>query len=506
MQVQSMNDAAFCGKVPLHQTNLIQPHGFLLVADKDFRFIQVSENVQELFGREARQVINTSLQDFLPVPQANNIKQRLQHQVSGRLPFMFSLSTGKFLATIKTLPGLYIIEVFKGVISDEQEESFLRIYQDLKYVMAAIERAQTTEETCRIVIEELKKISGFDKIMIYRFDESWNGDVIAEINEEGMDNYLGLKFPASDIPAQARQLYKNSPYRFIPNVNYEPVKLYPVINPVTNAFTDLSDSNLRSVAGVHLEYLRNMKVVASMSTRILQNDKLWGLIACHHRTPKYLSFETSAVFELLSDIISNRITAMENKKVFDYKTRMQQLHTLIIEETYSAEDLGTGLEKNKTELLKLLSADGVAVIVNHKIDVFGKVPPKAQIEDLVIWLQSIKTNKLFHQPFLSSVYEPAKNFTGTGSGIVALPIQPDKGDFILAFRGEEVSKVNWGGNPSEAIQFESDGKKYHPRASFNKWQQEVHKHSIPWRPEELEVAESFRNFILEYKLNNQFVN
>src|SRR5439155_4932601 len=128
-------------------------------------------------------------------------------------------------------------------------------------------------------------------VMIYQFDNNWNGTVIAEAMEAGMDSYLGLKFPASDIPKQAREMYRKNPYRFIPDVDYQPVRLYPVLNPVSGGFTDLTDSNLRSVAGVHLEYLRNMQVMASMSTRIVKEDQLWGLISCHHRTAKYLSYQ-----------------------------------------------------------------------------------------------------------------------------------------------------------------------------------------------------------------------
>jgi light-regulated signal transduction histidine kinase (bacteriophytochrome) len=393
------------------------------------------------------------------------------------------------------------MEVEKENRENLKEDSFIHVYQNLKYVMASIEVAQSAEETCMLAIRELKRVSGFDKIMIYQFDENWNGDVIAEIREPEMDSYLGLKFPASDVPKQARELYKKTPYRLIPTTEYEAVRLYPVINPATNVFTDLSDSNLRSVAGVHLEYLRNMKVMASMSTRILKDGQLWGLIACHHRTPKYLSFEMCSVFELLSDMISTKVAAMGNQDLYRYKTEMQQLHSQLVENIYRHTDIISGLYDNKENILQLLNADGVTVAMNNVINSFGNTPNDNEIEDLILWLQSGNTHRLYHQPQLPAVFEPAEAYADKASGILALPIQMDKGNYIIAFRGEALQRVNWGGNPNEAITFESDGKKYHPRNSFQQWQQIVEKTSLPWKESELDVAEQFRNFIVEFTLN-----
>ncbi|WP_114941825.1 GAF domain-containing protein, partial [Mucilaginibacter endophyticus] len=156
-------------------------------------------------------------------------------------------------------------------------------------------------------VHELRRITGFDGIMMYRFDEDWNGTVIAEEKDAPeLEHYLGHTFPGSDVPRQARDLYLKNSYRLIPDRDFTPVRLYPVMNPVTNTFIDLSDCNLRGVAAVHLEYLKNMNVQASMSIRVIDNGKLWGLIACHHVRPHYLSFETGAVCEMLSSVISNR--------------------------------------------------------------------------------------------------------------------------------------------------------------------------------------------------------
>jgi len=495
-------EAEFCGKVPLNQTNLIQPHGVLLVVDQtDFRILQLSENAGDVFGLDFKKLVSKSLFDFLPEAQIERFQQRFEQKFAGKLPFTLSLPSGDFLASVQSNGQFLIIEIEKEKRSVANTDSFLDIYQELKYAMTAVETATTTVEACETAANELKRISGFDKIMIYQFDQDWNGDVIAEVKEEGMDAYLGLKFPASDIPKQARELYKKTPCRLIPNVEYAAVKLYPVLNPVTNAFTDLSNSNLRSVAGVHLEYLRNMGVTASMSTRILVDDQLWGLIACHHRTPKYLSFEMSSVFELLSNIISAKISAVQKQDAFSYKTNMQNLYADFFEEVYKEGSLSETVVKKQDDLLKLLNADGVAFVNNHQILSIGQTPEEADISELILWLQSKGGTGIYHQTNLSSVFEPSEKYACTASGILSLPIQPEKGSYIVAFRPEAVQKVNWGGNPNEAVQFAADGRQYHPRNSFSQWQQTVKQTCIPWKKEEIEIAENFRNFVLDYTLN-----
>jgi len=490
----------FCGKVPLNQTNLIQPHGVLLVVTIDeHRILQASENAVDIFGVPVNELVSQSLTNFIEGNDGSKLNELLRSHAAGKLPFLFHITQSSYLATIHLQKDYYIIEldVNKRVASDDQ--SFVSVYQDVKYVIAAVEAATSTEETCRVAARELKRLSGFDKVMVYQFDDGWNGDVIAEEKEEGMDSYLGLKFPASDVPKQARDLYKKTPYRLIPTIDYKPVKLYPVINPKTNAFTDLSDSNLRSVAGVHLEYLRNMKVNASMSTRILKDGELWGLIACHHRTPNYLSYEMCSVFELLSNVITAKINSVQSADLLAYNRQKQgRLHEFV-QSIYKH----GGLSSTKNILTDLLQADGLAIVLDSHVDAIGETPSRSELEDLVVWLSSNEIREVYQQTSLSSVYEPAEAYTQTASGLLAVPIEYNKRAYILAFRSEAVQHVNWGGNPMQAVQFEADGKKYHPRASFKQWQQVVKNHAEPWREEVLKTAAEVQQVVTSYRLSVQ---
>lgn len=496
-------DSEFCGSLPLHQINQIQDYGYLLVLDKQsLQIIQVSENAEELFELTPAAIIGHTLSKFVGEAQISALKSKLERGLSDKIPVTldFESPTGKrqMLAVVHSKSDYLILELEK--VDQDFKRYFTDVYQEIKFAMAAIEAAASVEEVCKVAIHELKKLSGFDGIMMYRFDENWNGTVIAEEKEPGMEEYMGLTFPASDIPKQARAMYQNNPYRLIPNRNYTPVRLYPVINPLTHAFIDLSDCNLRSVANVHLEYLKNMNVVASMSTRVIKDGRLWGLIACHHLTPRYLNYEICSIFELLSNVISTRVSSILSKENFDLTTTLQQKRSELVEFVYAEDDLAKGLLKhNEVNLLDMFNATGAAVTRNGNVKVLGQVPERDQMENLIFWLQGKDLNKAFSINNLASIYDDAEEFAAIGSGLLAIPVDSEKGDYIICFRPEQVRTINWGGNPDEAINFEGDGKNYHPRNSFKLWQQTVRQTSLPWKGFELAAAEELRSFAFEFK-------
>ena len=487
-------DSEFCGSLPLHIINLVQPYGVLAVLDKTaLNIVQVSENVHELLALNPDKVVDTPFSQYIPAEQFNELKEHVTAGRAVKLPLGLTINGNTYNALVHEKDQYILVEIDKQPRS--AQASFIDVFHSLKKAMSLIEHASTTSEVCDTAIQELKRISGFDKIMIYQFDADWNGVVIAEIFEPGMTPYMGLRFPASDIPKQARDLYYKNPYRLIPSREYKPVRLYPVINPVTGAFIDLSDCNLRSVPAVHLEYLKNMEVMASMSTRIIKDDKLWGLISCHHRTEKYLDQEMCSLFELMSGIISAKITSIQNREEFTFQRSLKNMESALMQQVYQSKDLFEGLFNSKVSLLELLNAGGAALVNPKQIRVAGNAPSKDQIREMIYWLQNNASGEVFHVTNLTDVYEPAQEFSNVASGMIALPIDAAKGEFIIGFRPEVVQEVNWGGNPNEAINFEKDNVTYHPRNSFRLWQQVVKNTSLPWRAEEVMVAEDFKNFV-----------
>ncbi len=489
-------DSDFCGSLPLNFVNLIQPYGYLLVLSRNLEIIQASENVAALLGRPVQEIVPSSLASWLEPGLMDQTAESLASVKGGRalLPMRFSGNAAEWLAIVHSGDDLILIEL-EPVQAGNQ---FIHVFQHIRPAMNAIDAARTVAEACQVVATELKKLSGFDKVMVYRFDSEWNGTVLAEAMELGMDAYLGLKFPASDVPRQARQLYQKNPYRLIPDREYRPVSLYPVINPVLNSFLDLSDCNLRGVAGVHLEYLANMQVMASMSTRILVDGRLWGLISCHHREARNPGYEMCATFELLSGYVATRIAAIRYREHADQLARMESLRLRLVQAVYSSGSLHEGLMKGPEKITDLLDAGGAVLYSQGGMHTCGNTPSDDQLENLQMWLNSRIQGSVLTIPGLSEVYEDAAEYRGTASGIMVIPMNPDRSDCVVLFRPEAIRTVNWGGNPDEAIQFEEDNKKYHPRNSFRIWKETVRGRARDWSEQELTVAAEMKDFINEY--------
>jgi chemotaxis family two-component system sensor kinase Cph1 len=492
-------DSDFCGSLPIHLTNLIQPYGVLLVIEPvTYQIVQASENTEAVFSKQVQNVVQTYLEDHVNAPALESLKQKLGQDTQAKVPAVWEIGGKQFLVLVHRKEQYMLAEIDVRPLDPARQRSFVDVYQELKFVMSAIESAATIEEGCVFAARALKRISGFDKVMIYAFDAEWNGHVVAESAEPDMESYIGFTFPASDIPRQARQLYLKNPYRLIPDRESRPVKLYPVVNPIAHAFIDLSDCNLRSVTAVHLEYLKNMGVMASMSTRILYQDNLWGLIACHHKTPQYLSYEMCSVFEMLSGVISAKITSLQRQEAHAIKNSITSTYTHLVESIYKTGHLDSALLA-EFGVLKLFEATGAVVSRNGGFYTTGETPRREALEELLLWLHTRQLKRVFQTDSLSREYEHAREYSDIASGMLVIPINSARDQYLIVFRPERVHVINWGGNPADRIQFEKDEKNYHPRSSFKQWQEKVSGISPPWKSEELEIAESLRSFIYEYE-------
>ncbi|MDJ1504831.1 GAF domain-containing protein [Xanthocytophaga agilis] len=502
-------DSEFCGSLPLNFINHVQAYGILVVLEKtNLTIIQVSQNIEEKLGIAVEEVINSSWKKYVSAKELTLLEEHIQSDVIKKTSVSFSFTVPgrqtNCLAIVHIKDSYLILEIEILPEDESATTSFLSVYQDVKHVITWLESAQTITSACEIAITELKKISGFDRIMVYQFDENWNGTVIAETLEEGMEPYLGLVFPASDVPRQARALYLQNPYRQIPDREYTPVKLYPLLNPATETFIDLSDCNLRSVASVHIEYLRNMNVMSSMSIRIIKDNRLWGLIACHHRQAKFIPYQLCSVFELLSGFISSTFSRLQVLEEFQRNSHLQTIHARLAEQIYAEDSLVKGLLQKETTVLDLLQAEGAALTYSRGMATIGVTPDEDEVKNLIMWLQGNKPDKVFSTDSIASVYDNEK-LSQDIAGMIAIPIHPAKDEYLFVFRSEAIQKINWGGNPDEAIQFEQDKKNYHPRNSFKIWQQTVKDTSLPWHTQEIQVADSLQHILLEYTLRKSVV-
>jgi len=495
-------DSDFCGSLPLHHINVIQNYGYLLVIDNDYRIIQISENLPELLNTTNTEIIGNKLEAYIEIDSLKELGQRFTGKSKEKLPLSVLINGQKLFAVAHFRDNYTILELEKPEFANER--SFTNVYAGLKYAMAAIESSDDIIEVSKIAVSELKKITGFDGIMMYQFDSDWNGTVIAqEKSDPALEDYMGHTFPASDIPRQARELYLKNPYRLIPQRDYQPIKLYPVVNSSTNSFIDLSDCNLRGVAAVHLEYLKNMNVESSMSIRVIHEGRLWGLIACHHVSPHYLNFELCSICELLSTVISNRISAILAKERFSLERTLQEHQTAIIAEIYAKNDIVAALINNDhTSLLNMFHSDGMAIYLNGKLNSMGSVPDHDTLDNLMLWLQTKQIEKVFVTDQLPALFDEILPFAELASGALVIPVSARKGEYIICFRPELIYTIKWGGNPNEALTFEPNSTKYHPRASFKIWQQTVQNTSSPWNEFEIKAADNLRSFVYEYITKN----
>lgn len=495
-------DSAFCGSLPLNFINTVQPYGLLLALERDTLCIrQTSENAEFLFALPVANVVNQNLSEFIPPAEFQRIQNKLHHsQLKDRIPLHFTFAGKKSLAIAHFQKQMILLEIEP---QDTDVSDFASVYEEIKYIVALLKEAKNASHLLEIATQEIKKLSGFDKVMIYQFGPDWNGNVVAEQKEENMDSYLGLRFPASDVPKQARDLYLKNPYRWIPEATYVPVKLHPVLNPITFTFTDLADCNLRGVAPVHLEYLRNMRVGASMSTPIVKNDQLWGLITCHHQTPRLIHHDIRCAFELLSTLISTQLAAKEKEEVLVLGAQLDGVQAQLYKQMIAGPTFIDGLLSRSVTLLELLMVEGVAITFEDKIYKLGNVPPENHIKEMNYWLKINKINKVYATDTVDNSIDINYKHKDVASGFIAIPIHPRKNEYIIGFRPEVIQNVAWGGDPNSAIQFEKDKKTYHPRHSFAVWQETVQNTSTPWQSVELEAAETLQNTIKEMLTGSQ---
>jgi two-component system, chemotaxis family, sensor kinase Cph1 len=492
-------DLTNCDLEPIHIPGLIQPHGVLLVLESPtLRIVQVSENTKEVLDRKPEDLLGKPLADLLDDKQIQMIWQCLEKDFESANPLDLSIKRNgrsrHFDGIVHALDPLIVLELERRSI--KSTKNYLEFYQQVRGVIAQTQKAQTLLEMSQVVVESIRRITGFDRVMVYRFDKDGSGIVIAEdTNQE--NPYLNLRYPPSDIPKQARQLYNLNWLRLIPNVSYESVTLIPENNPITNQPLDLSHSVLRSVSPIHLEYMMNMKVAASMSISLMQDQKLWGLIACHHASPKYVPYQTRTVCEFVGRVMSVELANKESSEEAEYKIYLKVLQTKFIDALSESRYFLDGILKMKSQLLNLANASGAVIFSGELCTQVGTTPSNDEIRNLISWIKPQLKNNLFETESLTKLYPAAESFEGIASGLLALEISKVHNDYILWFRPELVRTITWGGDPNKPVEVVSDGSlRMSPRKSFAMWQETLRAHCLPWKVCEIEAAIELRSLVV----------
>jgi light-regulated signal transduction histidine kinase (bacteriophytochrome) len=483
----------------LHLPGSIQPHGILFVLkEPELQILQVSNNTFEFTGIHPEELLNKQLHDLLDPKQIDLIEQCLLQDFESINPLRIVINNKskylKFDGIIHRFSKVLILELEPNI--SEETGDFFSFYHLVKKSISKIQNATSLRDMCQIIVKEVQNLTGFDRVMIYQFGNEQTGKVIAEEKLETLSPYLDLHYPDSDIPDQAKKLYVLNRLRLIPDVNSQPINLLSADNSVTNEPLDLSYSVLRSVSPCHFEYLKNMGVTASMSISLVRDKQLWGLIACHHHSPKFVTYEVRTACEFLGQIMSLELAAKEDNEQLDYKMKIKSIQSKFIEAIPQEENFMEGLVKDKSDLLNLVSAQGVAICANGHLSVIGKTPEDADIQDLIAWVETEVSNDIFYTDCLPKIYPIAVKFKDIASGLLALSISQIPKNYILWFRPEVLQTVNWGGNPNKSVEVGQDGIRLSPRKSFELWQETVRLKSLPWKQCEIDAVLELRSAIV----------
>jgi two-component system, chemotaxis family, sensor kinase Cph1 len=498
-----------CDREPIHTPNAIQSHGVLLTfLETDLQILQISQNSQTLLGRSPAETIGQSLSMLMDRSQIAAIQSCINADFENVHPLRLSLQIdGKselFSGVVHRSDGVIVLELERvaaatdAATTSQQEVSFFDFY---KFVKAPIDRIQNTQTLTALAAQTvniIRTLTGFDRVMLYRFAPDGAGNVIAEAKTDEIDSFLGLHYPASDIPKQAQELYRLNLLRIIPDVTYTPALLEPQLNPCTGAPLDLSLSVLRSVSPMHIEYLHNMGVRASMSISLLQDRQLWGLIACHHYSPKQLADETRTICEFLGQVISCELGAKAAVEDLDYKMHIHTAHAKFVNTIASCQTLREGFERNPVDLMALVGATGVMFCERGQVACFGNTPPVETISGLLAQIESqIGEEAIYSTNTLVDDCEPLSLYKDVASGLLALRISRIQHTYLLWFRPEVLQTIDWGGEPNKPTEVgEGNLRQLTPRKSFKLWRETVQRTSLPWKACEIEAALELRMQII----------
>ena len=493
-------DLADCKHETIHIPGLIQPHGVLLVLQEpDFTIIQISSNTLDLINISPDELLGKTLLTLLNPQQIAAIRQCLSEDFDHVNPLEISIErTTKVLlfdGIVHRQNELIFLELEPK--QESEKADFFELYRHFKGMITKIQKAPTLLKMSEDVVKEVRLVTGFDRVMVYRFDAEGAGQVIAESRADSLTSYLGLYYPQSDIPKQAKQLYTLNLLRLIPDTIYQPSALVPAHNPVDNCPTDLSLSVLRSVSSGHLEYLNNMGVRASMSISLIQEQTIWGLIVCHHSTSRYVPYRMRTMCEFVGQVMSVELSNKEAREDLDYKITLKSVQSKIVESLSQSERFLNGLLQLDSNLLDLVSASGAAICTVDQIIRIGQTPPESELRDLRDWVKTHIQHNLFQTRSLIQLYPAAASFKAVASGVLALEFSQFHQNYIFWFRPEVIQTVNWAGNPNNLVEVTDSGERQLlPRKSFKIWQETVQGYSLPWKACEIEVVAELRSLIV----------
>ena len=484
-----------CEREQIHLAASIQPAGaLLLVSEPEYVIVQASANAAEVLGRQQHPV-GQPLRKL-----GGNLWDRIRPHLKGRIettPIAVRCHLGDpdtpFNALLHhPVGGGLIVELeLAGPLLDHSEA--------IREAIDAAMSSSSLQLLCDKTAEMFQDLTGYDRVMVYRFDAEGHGEVFSETKKPELEAFLGNRYPASDIPQIARRLYESNRVRILVDINYTPVPLVPRISPITGQDLDMSLCFLRSVSPIHVQYLKNMGVGATLVVSLMVGGKLWGLISCHHYSARFMHFEMRAICELLAEVIATRIAALESFVNGQGELSVRRLEQRLTEGIASKGDWQSALldSDNGRSLLSPMGASGAALLFEGQVRTTGEVPGTGDIRALGRWISEQSKSSLFWTSSLANDEPSFRHLIPVASGLMAARISGESDEMLIWFRKERVRTITWGGNPFKPVTIGNDPLELSPRRSFSQWHQVVEGTSDPWTTPDQITARMFGTSITD---------
>lgn len=475
-----------CDKEPVAFINQIQPFGAMIVVDEHMNIAQVSANIERWLGEPAEDVVGKPVSEYFGIRQMEAVTAFASSQNSRALIPIRVLgkhSHHKANAIAHNSIDGYLVLELEPRDEDADASSADLASAGLKECIDSISATETLDSFVQTLAKCVHKLTDFDRVMIYRFHEDWHGEVVAEakVPEVEVESYMGNHFPASDIPEPARKLFAATWTRVIADVNLDPVSMQPVYADGRGRPINLTLSSLRQASPIHIEYLKNMNVRSSLTISLLLNGRLWGLVACHHRKPKYLNYWMRSTCEFIGKFASEHLKGIVTAESKELLSRFSSLGLKIVDDPKKQ-----NMEQICREAAQLFHASHV-LFVPDEGKIFGSrnsVPDEGLLA-LHKWLREVKKSNLFFSNRLSDNVEYFKTHQKSASGLIAVRMLSG---YLMIFRPEYLQTLTFAGNPEKA--FELGLERLHPRVSFEAWKHEVKGQSKRWSDAEVICAQS----------------
>lgn len=491
-------DLSNCEREQIHLAGSIQPHGALLVlSEPGLVVIQASTNAAEFLGYRGRLVgeklaavggdLATCVRGHLGAPLDT-------------IPVAVRCLAGHPATPVDCLvhrpsSGGVVIELERAGPSVDLSQ---HLESAVDAMLGCSSLGMLAEETARI----FRELTGYDRVMVYRFDAEGHGEVFAERREPALEPFLGNRYPASDIPQIARRLYVRNRVRVLVDVGFEPAPIEPRAAPGAPEL-DMSLCFLRSSSPIHVQYLKNMGVSGTLVVSLVVGGQLWGLISCHHYSPRFVHYEVRAICEVLAESMATRIAALESFAQAQAELAVRRLEQRMIESISRDGDWRSALFDGSAVVLQMLDAQGAALMLDGQIMTAGEVPSTADLRAIGQWLDRHPRNAVMGTASLAVEAPDLAHLSPSVSGLLATPLSSEPGEYLVWLRPEQIQTVTWGGDPRKAVVVGNDPSQLSPRRSFAQWHQVVEGTCVPWTTADTTTArlvgESVADVILQFR-------